>query len=97
VSVMPSCREVAAAVSHDELATLSWWRRATVRWHLLRCEECRGYVDQLRAIGRAASAMYRGGGAASDIDRMVENILHEEGEPEQGQPGSAASDTHAAE
>ena len=97
MSVMPSCREVAAAVSHDELATLGWWRRTRVRWHLLRCEECRGYVEQLRAIGRTVSAMYRGGTAASDSDRMVENILHEPGEPAQDQPESAASDIHAAE
>jgi len=94
---MPSCQEVAAAVSRDEMSTLGWWRRTRVRWHLLRCEECRGYVEQLRAIGRAVSAMYRGRSAASDIDRMVENLLQEAGESTQGQPGSAASDTHAAE
>lgn len=86
MSFMPSCRDVAVAVSHDQLASLSWWRRAFVRWHLLRCNDCRGYVAQLRAIGQAVREMFRGASAESDIDRLVANILAEAGEPPQ-EPG----------
>jgi len=97
VSLTPSCREVAAAASHDELATMSWWRRLAVRWHLLRCDECRGYVEQLRAIGFTVREMYRGENTAADIDRMVQDILREARDPAQGHPGRAPSDTPAAE
>ncbi len=59
MSLLPSCREVADVTSRDEVASLGLLRRLAFRWHLCRCEDCRTYRDQLRAIGRAVRTMYR--------------------------------------
>ncbi len=51
---MLNCKEVARLVASEELADTAWLSRALVRFHLLRCRDCRGYAAQLRAIGAAA-------------------------------------------
>lgn len=50
---MHSCREVARAVSSDELSELPLGRRLLMRWHLLMCRDCMRYSKQIEAIGRA--------------------------------------------
>lgn len=51
---MPSCREVATAVSSGELEEAGLLRRTHVRLHLWMCRHCRDYVRQVAALGRAA-------------------------------------------
>ena len=55
--MMPSCREVARAVSSDELSELPLRRRLLMRWHLFICRDCLRYSRQIAAIGRAARAL----------------------------------------
>ena len=47
---MPNCQEVARLIASDELADAAWLSRALVRFHFLRCRDCRAYAAQLRAI-----------------------------------------------
>jgi hypothetical protein len=54
VKLMPACRDVARAVSGDELAELPLGRRLLMRWHLFVCRDCLRYAQQLQAIGRVA-------------------------------------------
>lgn len=46
-SHMPNCREVVRLIASDELADVAWLSRALVRFHLLRCRDCRAYRAQL--------------------------------------------------
>jgi len=50
---MHSCKEVARAVSSDELSELPLGRRLLIRWHLFMCSDCMRYSRQIEAIGRA--------------------------------------------
>lgn len=50
---MHSCKEVARAVSSDELSELPLGRRLLIRWHLFMCRDCMRYSRQIEAIGRA--------------------------------------------
>lgn len=50
---MHSCKEVARAVSSDELSELPLGRRLLIRWHLFMCRDCARYSRQIEAIGRA--------------------------------------------
>lgn len=55
---MPSCREVARAVSGGEISTAPLPRRFGVRLHLLMCHRCRDYARQIRALGQAARDLF---------------------------------------
>lgn len=57
MKMMPSCREVARALSSDELSELPLRRRLLMRWHLFMCRDCLRYSRQIAAIGRAARAL----------------------------------------
>lgn len=50
---MHSCKEVARAVSSDELLEMPLGRRLLIRWHLFMCRDCARYSKQIEAIGRA--------------------------------------------
>lgn len=50
---MHSCKEVARAVSSDELSEMPLGRRLLIRWHLFMCRDCARYSKQIEAIGRA--------------------------------------------
>ncbi len=59
MNIMPSCKEVTAAVASDDLARRPWRERLAIRLHLLMCRHCRRYVEQLAAIASAVRALYR--------------------------------------
>ncbi len=48
---MISCRELTTAIASDELATASWRKRLSIRFHLMRCKHCRCYQRQVKALG----------------------------------------------
>ncbi len=54
MNVMPSCKELSRLIASEELAGADWGRRLGVRFHLVMCRHCRGYVNQLGVIGKAA-------------------------------------------
>jgi hypothetical protein len=55
---MPSCREAARLAASDELLQMSGGKRLGYRIHLALCRNCRIYVEQIRAIGRALREHY---------------------------------------
>jgi predicted anti-sigma-YlaC factor YlaD len=59
MKIMPSCKEVTAAVASDDLPRRPWRERLAIRLHLLMCRHCRRYVEQLAAIASAVRALYR--------------------------------------
>lgn len=69
MTVMPSCRDVADALAADDLERRGAWSRLMIRWHLFRCRHCRRYLNQLRAIARAAREAF--GGRTEDPDALV--------------------------
>ncbi|MBZ0112976.1 MAG: hypothetical protein K8J08_10975 [Thermoanaerobaculia bacterium] len=77
---MLSCREIVHVVAADQLEGAGVWRRALVRLHLLMCRHCRGYTDQIHAIGQAAREL-AGRTAADDAteDRIRREILERSG------------------
>ena len=73
---MPNCKEVARLIASEELADLGWSERALVRLHLLRCQDCRRYAAELRAIG--AAALDRWDTSPTDkqaLDKLESSIL----------------------
>jgi predicted anti-sigma-YlaC factor YlaD len=59
MNIMPSCKEVTAAVASDDLPRRPWHERLAVRLHLLMCRHCRRYVKQLAGIASAVRGLYR--------------------------------------
>ena len=45
---MPTCRDMSELVTDYLERTVSIRKRLDVWWHLLRCEACRHYYDQMR-------------------------------------------------
>ena len=56
---MLSCKEVTRRLASDALEGGGWWRRLSVRLHLLMCRHCRRYAFQMRSIGTAARRVFR--------------------------------------
>jgi hypothetical protein len=72
---MLSCREVTQLVAGEQLARAGLGTRLSLRLHLLMCNHCRKYVDQLRQIGRAARQLADGDPkVAAAVRRVTERI-----------------------
>jgi len=53
---MLSCKEVSLLISRSYDARLTWRQRLAVRLHLLVCEACRRFTEQMRFLRRAGRA-----------------------------------------
>ncbi len=51
---MLSCKDVSAIVASGELQQASTWRRINITFHLMMCQTCRHFVDQVRDIRQAS-------------------------------------------
>ncbi len=73
---MLTCRDLTRMIASEEFAEAGWRRQLVVRFHLAMCRHCRRYAAQLRAIGKAARRMLRGGDAdPATLDRLERAIL----------------------
>lgn len=68
MKLMPNCRDVARAVSTDELDELPLRRRLLMRWHLFVCGDCANYARQIEAISRAARELDLDLGLGPDVE-----------------------------
>jgi hypothetical protein len=88
---MLRCKDVAELVASDALRNRSPLRRFGVLMHLAMCRHCRGYVRQLKRIGRAARRLF--GDVAPDAD-TAERIARAVREAaRRAQPASAPEDS----
>lgn len=72
---MISCKQVATLLSSDQLASLSWWKRAEVRMHLAMCRYCSRFARQLRQIRMAARAAQNSVEADDHLEeRIIERL-----------------------
>ena len=73
---MLTCKDVAMATGRDEWRAAPWWRRLTLRLHLLMCPPCRRYAAQIRAIGTAVRSLIRAQGEdPKTLERIKKTIL----------------------
>ena len=72
---MLSCKELARLIASEELAGAGRRRRFGVRFHLLMCRHCRGYVNQLGVIGKAACRHLGVEAVPETLDRLERAIL----------------------
>jgi anti-sigma factor ChrR (cupin superfamily) len=70
---MPSCREVTLAVAGEQLERAWLGRRLMIRLHLMMCDHCRRYAEQIRAL--AAAARELAASESTDIARLQRAIL----------------------
>jgi|GEM_PF-383203 len=56
---MLSCKEVAHAVSTEDVAPVGWRERLSTRFHLMMCRHCRRYAKQMEALGDAARSVFQ--------------------------------------
>jgi anti-sigma factor ChrR (cupin superfamily) len=69
------CREVSHLIAGDALQQLSWLQRLRFRFHLLMCEHCRRYAEQIRELGRGARGRFGSPPEAEQEARMEAEIL----------------------
>lgn len=73
---MPNCKEVARAISADQLSSADWRSRLSIRFHIFMCRHCRRYFRQMRAIGGAVRRDASATTAESDShDRLRDAIV----------------------
>ncbi len=79
---MISCQELTTAIASDELATASWRKRLSMRFHLMRCKPCRCYQRQVKALGNVVRQLAgRPPKPSSELEeRIVQGCLGECGE-----------------
>lgn len=58
MSLLASCRELAAAAADGSFDEGPGWLRLKLRLHWLACWVCRRYVAQLRWLDRAAASLW---------------------------------------
>lgn len=79
---MPDCREVVETLASDEREGRGVWRRLSIRLHLLRCRDCRRYLEQLRALARGARDAFGAGATErAALERLRARILADDSEP----------------
>ena len=75
---MLKCKEVSALVSSDDLREASIMKKIEVRMHLLMCNHCARYFDQMKSVGRGVQDLaHQQEADAVQIERMEKNILDE--------------------
>lgn len=73
---MLSCKEVAHAVSIEDVTLVGWRQRLTVRFHLMMCRHCRRYADQIEALGDAARNVFQQPPEAPEnLSRLQSEVL----------------------
>ena len=56
---MLTCKDVSYALAADALPTAGWRRRLGIRLHLLMCDGCRRFAQELAALGETARQVAR--------------------------------------
>lgn len=69
--IIPSCEDLARAVSDGSYDEGPWAKRALLRGHMLACWFCRRYIAQLRWIEGAAKTVW----GSATADRAFERRL----------------------
>ena len=70
--VIPSCEDLARAVSDGSYVEGAWHARVRLRLHMISCWICRRYAAQIRWIDQAAaSALAPSPGADADFKRRL--------------------------
>ena len=73
---MLNCKEVADFVASEGLSRAGLFKRALIRLHLQMCRDCRGYAEQLRAIGLAGRDRWKDNPPdAPTLKRLQNSIL----------------------
>ena len=68
---MPTCRDMSELVTDYLERAVSLRRRLGMWWHLIRCEACRRYYDQMRRTIR----LLRDGSSRLPDDGTEESVL----------------------
>jgi hypothetical protein len=45
-----TCKQAAKALADQDYASLPWWRRVTLKFHIAMCFVCRGYNRQIMVM-----------------------------------------------
>lgn len=77
---MISCKSVAKLLSSDELGSLTWWKRAEVRFHLLMCKYCSRFARQMAQLRFAARRAPDPKEADPDFEERIIRQLSKEGD-----------------
>ena len=73
---MLSCKEAAQRVSEGLDRELSFWQRASLRFHVLMCRACLRYTRQINALDQAVSEHYRGDPSVQKPERLRGTALN---------------------
>lgn len=72
---MPSCREIAGMLAHDDLSTISWPKRLLVQMHLSMCTFCARFARQMKLIHRAFRERWSQKPTAEKLSAMRQRLL----------------------
>lgn len=72
---MPSCREIAGMLAHNDLGAISWPKRLLVRMHLSMCTFCARFARQMRLLEKAFRDRWAQKPSAEKLSAMRRRLL----------------------
>jgi len=72
---MLSCKEITRRIASDELSKASFFVRLSARLHLLFCEGCRRYAQQLKRIKQQAQEQAAPDPGQEELEQLEATIL----------------------
>ncbi|MEE4246347.1 MAG: zf-HC2 domain-containing protein [Kangiellaceae bacterium] len=57
---LPSCKEVTELSSKMLDEDVAWWERATLRIHLMMCDQCRRYQQHMKLTSQSVGYWMKG-------------------------------------
>jgi anti-sigma factor ChrR (cupin superfamily) len=72
---MLTCKEVSHALAADALRDAGFGRRVAIRTHLLMCESCRKFAQELEEIGEAMRRLAKSSETHASDASAEERIL----------------------
>ncbi|HVE12510.1 MAG TPA: hypothetical protein VNI01_03875 [Elusimicrobiota bacterium] len=77
--ILPSCKDVAQALSRGDFDEGSWLRRLRLRLHVFVCYVCRRYKAQIEFVNRGMRVVSEAKAPAPDFQaRLIDKLTKRE-------------------
>ncbi len=73
--MMMKCKEVSHLIASGSAEDLGFMKRMELRIHLMMCNHCQGYADQIKALGKGARRLVGANEPTTEELQKLENEI----------------------